>query len=715
MIKIKSITRLTSFHYLVSLLLAIIILISPMLGVQKIQADKKLNVLLITIDTLRPDRLSCYSPQYVKTPRIDALAEKGVLFERAFAHDPLTLPSHTNILLGKTALAHGVDENSKSVVAQEFQTLAELLKSYGYETGAFVGAFPLDSRFGLDQGFDVYDDMYPSQPAMGLAYSERTAEQTIQPALEWLSNRQGSWFCWVHLWDPHFPYSAPEPYAGNYKEDPYSGEVAYVDHELGKLLDEVENKGWLDLTLIILTGDHGEALGEHGENTHSYFAYNSTISIPLIITGPMTNMSRVKEYVSHVDIFPTVCDTLGIKTPPSLHGESLEPFLSGKARKANAIYFEAMDAYKNRGWAPLRGIIMDGKKYFDSPIPELYDLDKDFNEETNLVPETSFSAFKKQLEEKMESDSSPLRSQAASPVDRETLEKLRSLGYTASPVAQVKESYGPEDDLKTLLPLEQQFDVAVDVKNMGMIPESVRLLEEIIQTRKDFVKAYDHLYQIYVSQGLVDDGLKVLERGFTANPNNYMMVSNYGTALIKQGRNEKGAQILEQSLFLFDKDAEVWNLLGVAYWQRGDFERALEHYKKALALDPGDAIINVNIGSFYVAMSQTTKRLEDAQRSVEYFQRAINDDPSLASAYNGLGGTMKLLGNNDEAIANWEKALELNPGYAMAAYNLAYAHLEKGNKIQALEYCQIYLSIRGNTLSTQERAEIDELIRRCKY
>jgi len=711
----KKVLRQTSFHYLVSLLLAIIILISPLLGVQKKQADKKLNVLLITIDTLRPDRLSCYSPQYVKTPRIDGLAAKGVLFERAFAHDPLTLPSHTNILLGKTALAHGVDENSKSVVPQEFQTLAELLKSYGYETGAFVGAFPLDSRFGLDQGFDVYDDMYPSQPATGLAYSERTAEETIRPALEWLSKRQGSWFCWVHLWDPHFPYSAPEPYASNYKEDPYSGEVAYVDHELGKLLDEVENKGWLDLTLIILTGDHGEALGEHGENTHSYFAYNSTVSIPLIISGPMTDVSRVKEYVSHVDIFPTVCDTLGIKTPPALHGESLRLFFSGKTRKANAIYFEAMDAYKNRGWAPLRGIIMDGKKYFDSPIPELYDLEKDFNEETNLVPETDVSSFKKRLEEKIESDSSPLRSQAAGTVDKETLEKLRSLGYTASPVTQVKESYGPQDDLKTLLPLEQKLNVAVDFKNLGKIPESVRLLEDIIQTRKDFVKAYDHLYQIYVSQGLVDDGLMVLERGFTANPNNYMMISNYGTALIKQGRNEKGAQILEQSLFIFDKDAEVWNMLGVAYWQKGDFERALEHYEKALALDPGDAIINVNIGSFYVAMSQTTKRLEDAQRSVEYFQRAIADDPLLASAYNGLGGTMKLLGNNDEAIANWEKALELNPGYSISVYNLAYAYLEKGNKTQALEYCQRYLSIRGNALSVQERAEMDELIRRCKY
>jgi len=263
-----------------------------------------LNLLLITIDTLRPDRLSCYNSSLVKTPQIDSLANKGVLFERAFAHDPLTLPSHVNILLGKTSLAHGVAENSKSIVAPEFETLAELLKNEGFSTGAFVGAFPLDSRFGLNQGFDVYNDYYPSHPSPGEAYSERPAEKTIQAAIDWLSQQNDKWFCWVHLWDPHFPYSPPEPFATQFKEDPYSGEVAYVDQQLEKLLNLVENKGWTEESLVVLTGDHGESLGDHGELTHSYFAYNSTIWIPLIIYVPNIEPNRIDDYVSHGGHFP---------------------------------------------------------------------------------------------------------------------------------------------------------------------------------------------------------------------------------------------------------------------------------------------------------------------------------------------------------------------------------------------------------------------------
>jgi arylsulfatase A-like enzyme/Flp pilus assembly protein TadD len=674
-----------------------------------------INLLLVTIDTLRPDRLSCYNSPYVKTPIIDTLAAKGVLFERAFAHDPLTLPSHVNILLGMTSLAHGVDENSKSIVAPEFQTLAELLKTKGYTTGAFVGAFPLDSRFGLNQGFDVYDDYYPSQPAKNVAYSERKAEKTIQAALDWLSQQNDKWFCWIHLWDPHSPYSAPEPYATKFKEDPYSGEVAYVDQELEKLLNLVENKGWTEQTLVILTGDHGESLGDHGEMTHSYFAYNSTIWIPLIIKAPKIKASRIEDYVSHVDIFPTVCDILGIKKPSSLHGESLNPYLRGKTRKkTNPIYFEAMNAYKNRGWAPLRGIIFDGKKYFDSPIPELYDLEKDFNEETNLSPETDLASFKKQLEEIIKSNSSPLQAKAERQPDRDTIARLRSLGYISAPVSQAKDTYGPEDDLKTLLPLEQKYDFASELINEGRIPESVLLLSEIIKDRKDFISAYGTLHQIYLSQGLVDEALGVLEQGFLANPDNYLSVSGYGIALVKQGRDEKGAQFLEDAITLFDKDAEVWNFLGIAYWRLGDIGRAQDRFEKAIELDPDNAIFNTNIGSFFVTMAQRAKNPSDIQRAVQYFQIAVSRDPLLASAYNGLGGALKLQGKRDEAILNWEKALEIDPNYALSAYNLAVIYLEKANKSRALEYCQRYLSIKGKTLTSAERKDIERLIENCK-
>jgi arylsulfatase A-like enzyme/Flp pilus assembly protein TadD len=672
------------------------------------------NLLLITIDTLRPDRLGCYGSDAVQTPRIDSLAARGVLFDRAFAHNPMTLPSHANILVGMTALAHGVSENSKSVVPEGFETLAEVLKRENFETGAFVGAFPLDSRFGLDQGFDVYDDFYPAKAAPGEAYSERRAEKVVSAALAWLSERKGRWFCWVHLWDPHAPYTPPEPYAGLYREDPYSGEVAYVDGEVGRLLDGIEKSGGLGETLVVLTGDHGESLGEHGEKTHSYFAYNSTIWVPLIVAGPGTKRARTGANVCHVDVFPTVCELLGVKPPRSLHGGSLVPLMKGRTRKAAPIYFESLEAHLNRGWAPLRGIIDGEKKYIDSPIPELYDLAKDFGEGTNLAPETETAAFKKALDEKMKRDASETEAGSSGTADRETRERLRSLGYVASPVSQAKRSYGPEDDLKTLFPLEEKLQAALEHERKGEVAESVRLLEEVIRDRGDFVAAYDQLARLYDLQGRVEDGLRVLENGYRENSDNPVMVSIYGVSLVENGRMEEGIDVLGRAVGLFGEDAEAWNSLGVAYWHMGDFDKALAHFEQALALDPNDAIYNDNMGSFFVTTALRMKDPKDLQRALGFFEKAIAADPALASAYNGYGGALKILGRTDEAIANWEKAVELDPGLDFPVYNLALAYLEKDDKVRALEYCEKYLEIKGTRITPQEKRDIESLVEKCK-
>ena len=674
------------------------------------------NFLLVTVDTLRPDRLSCYSKKYLQTAQIDRLAASGVLFERAFAHTPLTLPSHANILLGLTPPAHGVSENSKSVVADEFQTLAEHLKAQGYATGAFVGSFSLDSRFGLDQGFDVYDDSYPSRAAPGLPYSERPAEKVLAAALAWLSQQRGKWFCWVHLWDPHAPYSPPEPYAGRFKEDLYSGEVAYVDAELEKLIRFVDKSGGLEKTLVVLTGDHGESLGEHGELFHSYFAYNSTIWVPLIIAAPGVKPARVRDFVSHVDLFPTVCEVLGVKAPPGLHGDSLVPLLQGRGRTRRPIYFECLEAYLNRGWAPLRGLIRDGKKFIDSPIPEVYDLEKDFDEASNLALAGGVDLLphKKNLEATIRAYGAATPASLTGTADRETQERLRSLGYVAAPVASVKASYGPEDDLKTLLPFEQKLKLATQWKNAGRTAESVKLLEEIIKARSDFVPAYFRLSEVYESKGLVEERLQVLDRGLTANPKNYVMIAGYGVILVNSERLEKGIEILSRAIAISDQDAEVWNSLGMALWKTGDFEKARAHFEQALALDPDDAIFNDNMGSFFVATALRIRNAKDVEMAIGYFEKAIAADPVLPSAYNGLAGAQKILGRRDEAIRNWEKAHELSPEFDFPVYNLAVSYLEKGETARALEYCRKYLDIKGRNITAEERREIQSIIEKCR-
>ena len=676
--------------------------------------DGELNVLLISIDTIRPDRLSCYSTAFVRTPHIEGLASKGIVFSRAFAHNPTTLPSHANILLGTTPLHHGVHDNAKFKVADEFLTLAEYLKDKGYATGAFIGAFPLDSRFGLAQGFDVYDESYSSSSSAAFTAPERRAEDVIRSAIDWISSQPSKWFSFVHLWDPHTPYSPPESFLSEFKDDPYSGEAAYVDSELGKLFDFLEQRGQFRNTLIILTGDHGESLGEHGELTHSYFAYNSTIWVPLIIAVPGLKAGRIADYVCHADIFPTICDILETGKPPFLQGVSLFPLLRGKKVKKRAIYFESLDPYYNRGAAPLRGFIEEGQKFLDSPIPEFYGLDTDFDEEDSRIQDIDVEEYRKKLADLMDTLSSAQAVPVSSKIDPETLRKLRSLGYVSSAQTQIKESYGPEDDLKTILPFQKKLDAAIMLFDDGKFDESIGLLEEIVRDKRDMVRAYIYLFPLYKSRGQPEKALELLEKGYEHNPENFDIITAYGMLLSEAGAFEQSIAMLQKALSKIDFDPRVWDLMGLAYWRKGDEENALVHYRRALALDPEFAGAYSNMAALYFSKSMKTQNKTDYNQAMEYFKKAIEYDPNLVVAYRGLGLGYKAVGRGDDAIVVWEKALEIDPADGFLNLNLGKAHLERGNKARALEYLENYLRLRKDTLSAEERREIDSLIQKCR-
>ena len=675
---------------------------------------KDLNVLLVTIDTLRPDRLSCYSPKYLQTRQIDALAARGVLFERAFAHAPLTLPSHASILLGAAPPAHGADDNGMRVVPRGVPSLPKTLKAAGYATGAFVSAFPLDTRFGLNEGFDVYDDKYPARAASALDFPERPADKTMTAALDWLAARNGRWFLWVHLFDPHAPYAPPEPYAARFAQDPYSGEVAYVDDTLGKLFAAIDARGESGRTLVVLTADHGESLGEHGEMTHSYFAYNSTLWVPLVVAGPGLKAARVKDLVSHEDIFPTVCDLLGLQKPADLPGRSFSPLLEGRSRKARPVYFEALEGYYHRGAAPLRGVIAGSMKFMDSPIPELYDLGADFGESKNLASTTDLAPYKKILERTIAGETRTSGVPAARLTDRETAERLRSLGYASGPPAPPNKAYGASDDLKTLLPFEQKLIQAARLAKDGQSEESVRLLEDLIKSRPGLTRAYAQLAELQYALGRKDAHLRVLEQGALANPGDFTMVSAYGVALVEYGDFARGIDVLGRAVALFDQDPEVWGSLAEAYWKTGEFEKADEDFRKALSLAPGDAIINGNTGNFFVAWGLKTRQADLVRRSFPFFETALATDPSLASVHNGLGGAWKLVGDTAKAIASWEKAVALDPGYDLPVYNLGLALLETGDKARALGLFRKYLVLKGDAITPEEDRDVRSLIARCR-
>ncbi len=676
-----------------------------------------LNVLLITIDTLRPDRLSCYSDEHIQTPQIDSLAEKGALFFKAFAHTPTTLPSHTNILLGTTPLTHGVHDNQNFIVQDGFLTLAEHLKDSGYATGAFVGAFPLDSRFGLTQGFDVYDDNYGSRNYQEFSYVERPAEIVVQNAMDWLESQNKPWFLWIHCFDPHQQYDPPEPFKTEYKDTPYNGEVAYVDQELGKLFAYLKKNELEENTLIIFTGDHGESLGQHGESTHGYFAYNSTIWIPLIIVSPGMKPAVNDQNVCHVDIYPTVCDILGLQRPDFCQGVSLEPALRGKkisSLTSRAIYFESLYPYYNRGWAPLTGIIHENTKYLDSPIPELYDIAKDFDETENQAELKNLDPYKENMEKLMEEQSNSGKTSAAKKADRDTLERLKSLGYLSSPQASLKEAFTREDDLKVLLPYQNQLQQAMGEYHKGNIDKGIKILQTIVQERKDFDQAYAYLATLYKVKRDYKKAVEILREGYQHCPTSYKVITTFGIFLTEVREYEAAIQILQEGLKLIDYDPDLWNYLGVAYWRKGDLDEALEAFGRSLSLDHNYSIAFNNRGSVYLSKFLATNNRSDLDQSIQNFEKAIALDPEYASAHNGLGAAYSQFGDIDGAIRSWEKAVEIDPELGFSLYNLGLAYFRKGDKARALEYLNKYRAKEYQRLSQKEREKLDALIKSCR-
>jgi len=691
------------------------VLSSASLGNSIPKAKDKLNLLLITIDTLRADRLSCYGSQIPKTPHIDDLAKRGVLFSRAFANTSTTLPSHANILLGVTPNYHGVHENLNFIVSEELLTLGEHLKNNGYATGAFVGAYPLDSRFGLAQGFDIYDDNYNHIHTVNFVSLERSAEAVIKGALEWLEGRRSPWFLWIHCWDPHTPYEPPEPFKTQYQEHLYEGEVAYVDLALGKLLDHMKENSLFDTTLTILTGDHGESLGQHGEETHGFFAYNSSTWIPLIISHPATAPGRVEHYVSHIDIFPTVCDVLGIEKPSFLQGISLLPALKGRELPERPIYFESLYPYYSRGWAPLKGFILEKKKFTDSPIPELYDLDHDFDELNNLAERNKIVELKSQLNIIIEDLTPSEKSDAAQNVDPELRKKLASLGYISSVQVSQKQKFGIQDDVKILLPYINKADEAWELHKEGKPEAGIKLLKEIIEERKDIDLAYKNLSVIYQEKGNLKEAIVVLEQGLDACPSNYEIYIEYMKLLISARQYDKViSSVEEMSIREAEHDPAIWNNLGIAHAKKGNFEEAIKAYETGLSLDDKLPELNNNLANACFSYGLQSRDSFLFARSSEYYKKAIELDPEYSAPYHGLGHAYRQDGNLGGAIYCWEKALEANPVFSSALFDLATAYLSTGDKARAFNILSDFKKQHYHLIPPVERDKLDALLEKSQ-
>ena len=357
----------------------------------RLRQGRDFNVIVITLDTTRADRLPSYGCKDLETPTLDAFAARGVRFENCYAQTPLTLPSHTTLMTGTLPLFHGIRDNGGFFVPQELKTMAELFKDKGYETGAFIAAYVLDSKWGLNQGFDTYFDKFDLSKfkRISLGTVQRPANEILDQAVPWLEERKDKkFFAWLHLYDPHSPYEPPPPYDKLYADHPYLGEIAFADSQLARLWQFLESNDLLKKTFIVFAGDHGESLGEHEEQSHGFFVYQAAIHVPLIIVTPFPKLQGVisPEVTGLVDVLPTVCDMAGLPVPAEVQGQSLLPTFFGRRRKNTPLaYSETYYPRFHYGWSDLK-TVQDGRyKLILAPVPELYDVVADPGEKKNLV------------------------------------------------------------------------------------------------------------------------------------------------------------------------------------------------------------------------------------------------------------------------------------------------------------------------------------------
>ena len=655
-----------SFRRLIPILMAL----AALHAAAQTPAKPALNVVLITIDTLRADHVGCYGYKQIKTPNIDGLAADGVRFERAFAVVPVTLPSHSSMLTGTYPMWSGMHDLSGNKLRPLQPTLASVLKQAGYQTGAVVASAVLDSRFGLNQGFDFYYDHFDFNrlDEANLDEMERPGNVVADVALNWLEkdwlskNSQKNFFLWMHLYDPHFPYHLPEPYNREYAAQPYDGEIAFADEQVGRLLRFLKEKGIYKNTIIVLCGDHGESLGEHGEKTHGFFIYNATMHVPLIIRLPENAAARtVADPVSLVDLMPTVLGAVGLEVPSQVQGRSLLPELrtdgdrddhdhndqAMRDRADRVLYGETFLPRIHFNWSELRGSENTKYHFIDAPRPELYDLAKDPGEVHNLFPE------KKAVAEEMRAKlASMIRDYSAGKeraektgLDPALMERLKSLGYAgfsggSDPTISSRDLPDPKDRVATY----ELISAAIADSQHGRYQESIEKLKGVVRSEPNSVPAHYlqglNFYRLKMFAEAVDE----LQKTVQLSPDYALAFFNLGMAQAHTGQIDAAIATLQRTLQLDATNFEAAYNLGVAFLQK--------------------------------------KQLEPA---AEAFWQSVTTNPEFARGHRALGETLLYQDKLDEAIAELRRAVELAPQESIMHESLAKALAAKGLTAEADE------------------------------
>ncbi len=658
------------------------------------------DLVLVTVDTLRYDALGFTGGQIAATPVLDRLAAAGRTFPNAHAHNVVTLPSHANILTGLLPYQHRVRDNTGFRLRADVPTAATLLSAAGYSCAAFVGAFPLDSQFGLDRGFELYDDQYPkgTNPTE-FVFPQRRGTEVIDRALAWWRGRAGRpRFLWVHLYDPHSPYEAPEPFASRLAESPYLAEVEATDSFLAPLLDPLL-AGAEAAALVVFTADHGEALGQHGELTHGLFAYEETLRVPLVLWGAGVARGEDARGARHVDILPTLLAAAGVEPPRGLPGSSLlAPPPPGA--DSELTYFEAMSANLNRGWAPLRGVLRGGRKAIELPLPELYDLASDPGELRNRFDDERRAA-REMLALLPRESAWPAERAAAS---EEEEQQLRSLGYLVGRPA-AKASYGPGDDPKRLVNLDRKIQAVVDRYQRRQLDEAVRLARELVAERPDMAIGYSHLAQALLEQGERAKAIDVMEAAAKRGLASEALLRQLALTFAETGRAERAIAVARPLAERPDADPASLNALGLVLSEAGRQDEAEAVLRKTLAADPYTPVSHQNL-------SLVGLRRRDWAAARAEAERALTLNDKLPLAWNNLGVALYSLGDRPGALDAWERAVQLDPRQYDTLYNLGFKAAEAGRVEQARAVLRQFIATAPRSRYRSDIAAAEALLAR---
>ena len=646
------------------------------------------NLLLITLDTLRADRLGSYGHAAARTSNLDRLAARGLRFERAVTVTPLTLPAHASLMTGTQPGFHGVRDNGGFYLDDDAETLAEILAARGFRTGGFVGAFVLDSRWGIAQGFERFFDDFDLtefEDARGMDAIQRPGSEVVDQALAWLGEEaETPFFAWVHLYDPHTPYSAPEPFRSRFpatREGAYDAEIAFTDAQVGRLLEALETQGRLDDTLVAVLADHGEMLGEHGEVTHGFFVYDAALRVPLLLAGPGVPAAVIDRQVRIIDLLPTLLARFGLEPPAAAQGVDLLPFASGGGQRLPALAESWFPRY-HYGWSELV-TLQDGRlKYIRAPRPELYDLTVDPGERDNLAErQPQRAASLAAALERLLAETSTDRVVEPRPIDAETASRLEALGYLGGGSSRHLEDRPGElrGDPKDKIGLYNRLKEATAAAVRDDLETAIAHVRQALAEDPEIVEAFVLLGNFERDAERPEAAVAAYRQALALDPEHREALYSLAVSYKESGRLEEAATGLERAADLDPRNGKViWELADLRMRQ-GRLEEAESRLRSALEMD-------LDRPRFLLKLAECHLEQGRAGEAEDRLREALAENPELATAHYHLGLALEEQQRPREAVAAYRRELELRGDAYRAAFNLGRLLVRSAQPGEAARY-----------------------------